>query len=386
MKYLKLAIIVFIVSLFAQACQKDGINLLDEAYSAEEIALLSDDLTLPGVPHSYSIGNQDSSTELDFIGTLGRVLFYDTQLSADGSTSCASCHQQSLAFSDDKAFSKGPNGNVTKRNSIALGSLRSFGAHYNEEEGKQAPGLFWDERAQTIKEQLRMTINNPNEMGMSLDDIASRVNDDAHYAILNSKAFGTSQLNEDHILEALEVFIKSINSKNTTLESDLLGDINYISGDLIVGESKLARGFELFKNNCNSCHGQNLSLSLLDLEDSEKISTANNGLLLEENDKGMYEHTQSQEDIGKFKIPGLRNIALTAPYMHDGRFSTLEEVVNFYNSGINFNPNLHPSLTENGVAKKMNLSETDKEHLIDFLTALTDDTLVSEEKWSNPFK
>ncbi len=388
MEFIKICTGLIFVSMLTYSCQKDQNSLEDIEYTLEEQAIISARLNLPLVPDSYSVGNLEQGKEMDFKGTLGRVLFYDSKLSADGKISCASCHQQSRAFADNKAFSNGVNNNLTSRNSIALGSLRSFGAHYGELQngGNGGPGLFWDERASSIKEQLRQTINNPNEMGVTLDEITAKVNQDEYYQILSNKAFGTNQLNEDHVLEALEVFLNSINSKNSIFETEVLGELNYITGDSIVGQSKFARGFELFTNNCSSCHGHNLSLGLDDNNQTGKLFIANNGLTLSNNDQGVFEFTNNQEDIGKFKIPGLRNIALTAPYMHDGRFETLEEVIDFYNSGINASQNLHPNLMENNLPKNMNFSDADKQDLIAFLTALTDEHLVSEMKWSDPFK
>jgi len=386
MRYSIKAAAILIFALFITACQQEDLSTAKSGFSLEETAVLSSHLDLPQELYSYGFGNIEQSELLDYKATLGRVLFYDNLLSVDGSVSCGSCHDQSLAFADNKAFSHGANGNLTKRNSIALGSVRSFGIHYEEtgNDKRITPGLFWDDRASSIREQLRETINNPNEMGMSLDEITSRVNQTDYYAVLSNKAFGTTKLDEDAVLEALEVFIKSINSTNTVFESEALGDLNYITGDSIVGETDLATGFQLFESNCNSCHSLNLSLHATDVK--EKILTANNGLLLADNDQGVYEHTQKAEDKGKFKVPGLRNISLTAPYMHDGRFSSLEEVVDFYNSGINSNPNLHPTLTSNGAAKKMNFTELEKTQLIQFLESLTDVSLATEDKWSNPFK
>ena len=186
-------------------CQQNESLDINEIYSPDELSVLSSKLNLPDSPFDYSLGNPFNVSDVNHKATLGRVLFYDKNLSADGKVSCASCHQQALAFSDDKAFSDGPNGNVTDRNSIALASLRSFGGHYDKTIlGDATPGLFWDERVETIKEQLKQTINNPNEMGMELHQITNLMENTDHYQILNEKAFGTSEVTEEHILEALE--------------------------------------------------------------------------------------------------------------------------------------------------------------------------------------
>jgi len=149
-------------------CQSNKEELDTSIYTAEEYSVLSQNLNLPESPYSYSFGNADSDRAINHKGTFGRALFYDKKLSADRAVSCASCHQQELAFADNVSLSQGANGNIKNRNSLALGSLRSFGAHYDEAENIEVPGLFWDERAGSIKEQLKQTINNPNEMGMEI--------------------------------------------------------------------------------------------------------------------------------------------------------------------------------------------------------------------------
>ena len=386
----RLSTFVLLSFLFAIliGCQSEQEELQNNAaYTTQEFSLLSLDLNLPETPFSYSSSKAALDATIDHIGTFGRVLFYDKNLSADGTVSCANCHQQSLAFSDNKAFSKGVYGNVTQRNSIALGSFNSFGVHYDKSLHKDGtPGLFWDERAGSIKEQLRQTINNPKEMGMELQDIVDLVEGAGYYRILHKKAFDSEEITEDHILEALETFIGSIGAKH--IKSNLIddGNLNYITGDSVTGEVGFRLGTQLFAENCNSCHGMNLNFLHDNASIVEKITVANNGLALTDDDLGVYQHTQNQEDKGKFKIPGLLNVELTAPYMHDGRFASLEEVVDFYNSDIEYSPNLHPALKDGEKAKRLHLSEEEKNALVRFLRSLTDQGLTEEEKWSDPFK
>lgn len=367
-------------------CQDDKNEFISvEDYTASEYQIISSQLELPEKLFHYSSPKAEFVSEENHKATLGRVLFYDKNLSSDGTISCASCHHQELAFSDNKKFSQGVNGNITKRNSIALGALRNFGAHYDDSDGdREVPGLFWDERVGTIKDQLKETINNPNEMGMELNDIVSMVKTKDYYDILFNKAFGENEINEDQILESLESFINSITSTSSKFETAVLQDLNYITGDSIVGQVSHQKGFDLFNRHCNSCHSSNVSLSPEILE-LEKINLANNGLKITNNDLGVYNHTLDPKDIGKFKVPGLRNIELTAPYMHDGRFETLEQVVDFYNSGIEINDNLHPALKQGNSVKRMNLSESEKASLVSFLKSLTDTQLATEDKWSDPF-
>ena len=385
MKQVSTFLTLSLLALFIIGCQSSEEEFKTNTYSAQEYNVLGSSLDLPEFPFKYSNGNLNHGIEVDHKGTFGRVLFYDTNLSADGKVSCASCHQQSKAFADDKAFSNGANGNITSRNSIALASFASFGRHYDPSiHGTEVPGLFWDERAGTIKEQLKQTINNPNEMGMELSEIVDLVNSKDYYRILHEKAYGSAQVAEDHVLEALEVFMNSIGSSTQNIESEIVSNLNYITGDSIVGNIKHEVGLRIFTDNCNGCH--NLSLDLIEDRSNETLPTvANNGLSLAQNDLGVYEHTQDQQDVGKFKIPGLLNIGLTAPYMHDGRFATLEQVVEFYDSGINFSSNLDPALREGNHAKRMNLTDEEKTALVDFLKILTDENLTEEVKWSDPF-
>lgn len=387
MQQVRTLLIFSFFSILLMGCQSEAEVTTKSAYSPQEMNTLSASLNLPEEPFSYGFGNFDAGELVDHKASLGRVLFYDKNLSADRSVSCASCHQQSLAFADDKILSQGANGNTTSRNSIALSSFRSFGQHYDKtlNAGTNIPGLFWDERAEDVEDQLRQTINNPNEMGMELQDIVDIINSTDYYSILHEKAYGNAEVSEQHILESIEAFVNSIGSNSSKFETSVLENLNFITGDMVTGEMNNELGFELFVTNCNSCH--NTSFNLVEnAEELERFSVANNGLTLADNDQGVYEYTQNEEDRGKFKIPGLLNIELTAPYMHDGRFASLEEVVEHYNSGIEYSESLHPALKDGNQAKRLNLSEEEKTALVDFLKLLTDDEVKTNIKWSNPFK
>jgi len=386
MNAIKSIILPLTVFALLTGCQDNSSNIIEEGqYSDFEYETISSRLNLPKDLLEYNLHNSDNIEESNHKATLGRVLFYDKSLSADGKISCESCHQQSLAFSDNKKFSHGINGNLTSRNSIALGSLQNFGAHYdNTDEEKITPRLFWDERAGTVKEQLKQTINDPNEMGMTLQEVTKVIEQENYYQVLFEKAFDSKEINEDRILESLEAFINSIGSRGSKFETALAQDLNYISGDSIVGIIANQQGFNLFSNHCSSCHGDIVNLPNQEAI-FQSINVANNGLKTNNNDLGVYQYSLNTNDIGKFKVPGLRNIELTGPYMHDGRFETLEEVVEFYNSGIEMNSNLHESLKVNGRAKRLNLSDDEKASLVLFLESLTDTRIIDEEKWSNPF-
>lgn len=318
---------------------------------------------------------------------LGRVLFYDTQLSATGETSCATCHKQSAAFSDDLAFSKGINGAVTKRNSIALGSVPTFAPSISgygrsgDEEAARVEGdvkFFWDERAETIKEQSEATIQDALEMGKDIHQLSSELKNQELYKILSYKAFGTTDLTPDRITLALEKFTSSITSMNTRF--DEMEDLRMrgMALDARFTASEI-RGMELFNNNCASCHGESMS--------KPNINIASNGLDANPSDKGVGGQSGRAEHNGVFKVPFLRNVALTAPYMHDGRFNTLREVIDHYSEGVADHPNLHAVLrTFNGTPRRFNFTEQDKQALIDFLNTTTDQTVLVEPRFSDPFR
>ncbi len=249
MKHAKLLPLLSAFLILLVGCQSNEDDLINNHYNAEEYKLLSSKVNIPTFPFSYGFGNSDLGIEADDPGTFGRVLFYDKNLSADGSVSCASCHQQSKAFADNKAFSLGANGNTTARNSIALGSLRNFGVHYEKSADDEfVHGLFWDERAKSVKEQLKQTINNPNEMGMEIQQIVDLVESTDYYRVLHQKAFQSTNVTEDHILEAIETFINSISSTSSNFETEILTKLNFINGDSVVGTSKYALGIRLFRN------------------------------------------------------------------------------------------------------------------------------------------
>ena len=368
------------------ACEGDKIETSIEFYTAGEFKILSENLNLPSVPYSYShskpgqpgprpSGGFEPTIFNDHVATLGRVLFYDKQLSSDNSVSCASCHKQQLAFADDVAFSTGIMGRSTTRNSIALGVFTSFGDYSSSPQTT----LFWDGRAENLHDQMIQTIGNPNEMGMSMTEVEEKVRDLEYYKVLSRKAFGTETLVKTSILIALESFINSITSNASKLDKTFHS--LSVSGDLAGFTVEQNEGKRLFQENCLNCHSQGLEI----LGSFPEIFEANNGLDLEYSDKGKGEINSSLQAIGIFKVPSLRNIQLTAPYMHDGRFSYLEQVIDFYSTGIQDHQNLHEQLKDNGQAKKFNFTTVQKNALVAFLHTLTDLNMTHEVKWSDPF-
>ncbi|MFZ4768986.1 MAG: cytochrome-c peroxidase [Ferruginibacter sp.] len=280
---------------------------------------------------------------------LGKKLFSDKLLSKDSSISCASCHKAEFAFADTVAFSTGIYGKLTSRNTPSVLNM------------KNRPYYFWDGRAVTLEEQALMPIENPNEMGLPVKEAIQRLNQSESYKRLFRKIF--KQLpNEKNLGAAFAAFEQTLE----TVDSKFDDWSNNIS-DLSVEEE---RGRELFVGNkakCFDCHS---------MEDFTDDRFKNIGLYngKELSDAGRYEITKKETDKGKFKTPGLRNIAVTGPYMHDGRFKTLEQVVSYYNTPFMFVDN--PVNIDTTFNKPLMLSQQEKKDLVAFLKTLTDKAYI----------
>lgn len=298
--------------------------------------------------------------------TLGRVLFYDKRLSTNQTISCSSCHQQAHGFSDPRQFSVGFAGGQTPRNSMGLSNARWY----------QRQSFFWDERARTLEDQVLQPVQNAVEMGMTLEALTNRLAAEPFYTNLFAVTFGTPDVTTNRIRRALAQFVRSIVAVRTKFDQGAAtGFANFTT------EENLGR--QIFNGQvgiatCTTCHGTDNFVPGPALN--------NNGLEFPYVDLGVGGITGNTADNGKFKVPSLRNIALTAPYMHDGRFATLEQVVEFYNSGVVNNPNLPPQLRNpNGTVRRLNLSVSQKAALVAFLKTLTDPGIATDEKYSDPF-
>ena len=393
MKKLHFALLLFGGIILAAACTRDT-DFNYYYYEPADFALISQYLDLPDRPINYqsqlpqhlsSLGLSARPVNYDK-ATLGRVLFYDKKLSKDGSISCASCHKQELAFSDNAKVSTGVFGRAGDRNSIALGSVLSFSAYYGTDLfGSSAIPFFWDNRANTAMDQNVASMTNPKEMDMSHADILNAVQQQPYYEPLFRMAYrDNGPISNDRISEAIAEFVNGIGSFNSKFDKEAEKTIGYnvfsnLEYSNFSGLSATEnRGKTIYLNNCSSCHTTTQGRPA-------KIK-ANNGLDATTVDAGVGGITSSTLDMGLFKVPLLRNIELTAPYMHDGRFATLEEVVEHYNSGVQNHPTLSPELKPTGVPKKLNLSANDKSDLIAFLKTLTDQELLTDARYANPFK
>jgi cytochrome c peroxidase len=285
---------------------------------------------------------------------LGGKLFFDRRLSSNNRLSCAACHRPNDAFSDPRRFSRGVNGELGTRNAPPLENL----AWKNS--------FFWDGRAATLREQVLQPIQNPIEMHDTLPDVVAKVSADNDYHRLFASAFGSPEITSDKIARALEQFLLVQVSFDSKFDHVINGSAKFTDDE--------QRGYELFNTeydprhgefgaDCFHCHGGPLFQSQ---------DFANNGLDSAFRDLGRYQITKRAGDAGKFSVPSLRNVAVTAPYMHDGRFRTLEEVVEHYCTGMKRSATLDPNLAKHpdgGVP----LSADDKRALVAFLKTLTDE-------------
>jgi cytochrome c peroxidase len=356
-----------------------GVFLISNAFASSVAPVRVNVPHLPAQPYNYETialpqhyqSNQVTQTDntpahnpiSNEGATLGRVLFYDTQLSGNNTTSCASCHIQENGFSDPAQFSTGFEGGLTGRNSMGLANARYY------ERGH----FFWDERADTLEDQVLMPIQDGVEMGMTLPELEAKLSNVDYYAPLFTDAFGSPEITSDRISLALAQFVRSMVSYESKYDEGVATNFaNFTNQE--------NQGRQLFFSNrtrCSNCHET----------DSFSLDRPRNiGLDLVFTDEGVGAITGNPNDVGEFKVPSLRNVAVTGPYMHDGRFDSLAEVVAFYNNGIQNHPNLSPILERNnGQPRRMNLNRQEQAALVAFLETLTDPSFLSDPKFSDPF-
>ena len=281
---------------------------------------------------------------------LGKKLFYDARLSKDGEVSCASCHQQFAAFSTyDHDLSHGVNNSFSNRNAPALVNL----AWMKE--------WHWDGGINHLEMQPLSPLSAANEMGEKLDTVLIKIKSDKNYTQLFLNAFGDANITTERMLKALTQFTGSLVSANSKYDKVKRGEAVFI-----LPEDK---GYEIFKTNCNGCHKEPLFTD---------NSFRNNGITLNRfADAGRQGITQDKKDSLKFKVPTLRNIALSLPYMHDGRMQGLENVINHYTNIDTSTINLDPLLK-----KKISLSEKEKKQLAFFLYTLTDTSFTKNKRFA----
>ncbi|MBT2557818.1 cytochrome-c peroxidase [Hymenobacter sp. ISL-91] len=303
---------------------------------------------------------------------LGRHLFYEKALSIDNTVSCGSCHQQSKAFTDGLARAEGVGGTRHGRSAMPLQNLL------------WEPRLTWDGAHTSLEQQARVPIENPLEMHQPLAAGVTRLQQLGKYPALFGKAFGTSTVTEERVLKALAQFQRTLISGNSRFDRYNRGDQDLLTADEV-------RGMELFSihpngrlrgGNCGDCHTGTLQTDR---------NFRNNGLDATFGpDRGLGALTGRPTDNGKFRVVSLRNIALTAPYMHDGRLATLEDVLDHYNEHVQFNsPNLDPLMlnTTNDplqISPNLELTAQEKRQIVAFLKTLTDEEFVKDPRFAEP--
>ena len=322
---------------------------------------------LPEQPYKYDFNHSDTRV------TLGRVLFYDKALSFNNSISCGSCHKQQLGFADNVQFHNGVYGNVLTRNTLSISG--------------NSTKLFWDGRSTSLSDLVLRPLSSHNEMLQDLSSLPSKLSLIEYYDKLFLDAYGDSQVTLARIQTALADFCEVLLPNNSRFDIER-SKTSLLATHFAGFSEEENKGFALFvgKAKCRICH---LTADLgLYSPPSENI-----GLEMDYKDNGIGALTNDASLNGLFKTPNLKNIALTAPYMHDGRFKTLEDVIEHYNNNIVNHPNLSRMLSqlgetnskEDAVPARLNLTVDEKKALVAFMKTFTDEAFIRDPKFSNPF-
>jgi len=366
------------------------------ASPADYVGYAEDDLPLhfrdpaQGAGSVIAADNTPGNNPLTNSGvTLGRVLFYDTRLSVNNTVSCASCHVQAFGFSEPSRFSRGFDGAFTDRNAPQLSNVRFY----------QNGHMFWDERADTLEVQALGPIQSSIEMGNTLANLVSTVATQAFYPPLFEAAFGDDAVTSERIARALAQFQRAIVSYQSRLDDALIGDDPDVNQPDFAGRLSAAelRGMAMFEPvddqilaaagqgpvqsmGCDQCH--QTAVQILSTAPGGGRGPQNIGL-----DPAVI--GVGATGIDDFKVPSLRNVGVTAPFMHDGRFDSLEDVVRFYAEDVNDNGATSRFLRQgnqaNGAIRRFNLDDGEVADLVAFLNALTDEAILSDARFSDPF-
>ena len=357
MKALQLIVLSVLFVFISCSSSDDNGNTYTATPVSLEIPQLFEQLLLP----PYIPANNPQTVEGI---TLGRKLFYEPLLSGDGTQACADCHLAENAFTDPDRFSTGIDGSIGDRNAMPIYNMAW---NFNEK-------FFWDGRAIGIEGQALGPVENPIEMNNTWPNAVATLQATSNYPELFSQAFGTSTITKELVTKAIAQFERTMISGNSRFDQYLLGDQNAVTTSEI-------NGFNIFmdeeRGDCFHCHGS----------DSNPLWTDNdfhnNGLDSSFEDVGLGEATGDPLDNGKFKSPSLRNLAYTAPYMHDGRFETLEEVINHYSEGLVYSETIDP-LMKNIAEGGAHLTEEDKADLKAFLLSLSEPGFTTNPDFQNP--
>lgn len=355
------------LSFFFYTCKKEPATIVDTGTLSH----------LPHDPQSYELVNPTFFTAMVIPADnpmtvegieLGRHLFYDPILSSDSTISCGSCHQLEKAFTDGLAFSPGVNGTLGKRSSMSLANI-----------GYSTQGLFWDGRVQTLEEQVLHPVEDPLEMNEVWENVEEKLRTHDTYPAMFRAAFPINHKNEitkDLVAKSIAQFERTLISAESRYDFGVNGGEpltdQEVDGYLLFSQDFVTQGHP----GCFHCH---------DFPVLGGYEYFNNGIeevatLEDFPDLGLGAVTGNIFDNGKMKAPSLRNIELTAPYMHDGRFETLEEVIDHYASGGHYADNLSPDINV------FSISDEEKNALIAFLKSLTDTSFINNPAYQNPFE
>jgi cytochrome c peroxidase len=348
------------------------------------------DPVLPSVPYDYQSKHNVNS----HYATLGRVLFYDRKLSVNDAVACGSCHQQEFAFANNTKFDRGFDGQFLNRNSPSIQGLRGFQNHSSStfpfDANQEDVLLFWDGRQSSLADMVLNPVLNHKEMNMpGFSELIAKLSDIPYYKQLFTNAYGDDKITKERLAFALESFIACLNTKTVTPAP------NIVPASLAQCQTIEELGKFLFhtKYNCAQCHDQKPHNNAPPPSTGPygppdpSVAMFNIGLDLISIDKGLGKLTGKPGDIGLFKVPTLQNIAFTAPYMHDGRFSTLSQVLDHYSHEIKPNANLSPLFKNfDGTPKNLNILPAEKDAIIAFLKTLKDEDFLTSPMYSDPFK
>lgn len=332
-----LAILVF----FAESCKKN-----DTSHSSAPSPMALD--VPPGFPPPENIFANNPLTKEGF--ELGKKLFYDGRLSKDGNFPCASCHQQFAAFATfDHNLSHGFNNQFTTRNAPGL-----FNMAWQKE-------LHWDGGINHIEVQPLAPITAPNEMAETIEEVIFKLQQDERYRKMFAAAFGDETINSQRMLKSIAQFVGSIVSANSKYDKVKRGEASFSPAE--------QNGYTVFQAKCATCHAEPL---FTDLSYRNTGLPLNNGLM----DFGRMRITHNSGDSLKFKVPSLRNVNLTFPYGHDGRFYTIGAIIDHYRFNVIDGPT-----TDLLVKDKIAISDDEKNNLVLFLRTLTDSVLIKDTRF-----
>lgn len=352
----KYSVLILLVALVS-GCKKD---IVDDTYETTPY-----ELQIPaGLPSMDVFIPEDNPLTVEGVA-LGRKIFYDPILSGDNTQACADCHKQEFGFSDPHPLSTGIDGIEGTRNAMAIINL-----------GWNQFGFFWDGRAVTLEDQALQPVVNPIEMNTTWPEVEAKLNASEEYKTLFKQAYGVDYIDSMTVAKAIASFERTLISGNSRFDQ-------WYSQQSIQLTDQELRGYVLFQSEDGDCfHCHTLGGFLTDNQ------FHNNGLDSLYVDEGRYLVSGSSTDMGRFRTPTLKNIELTAPYMHDGRFFTLEEVMDHYNDHIlrssTLNNFLDLHLDPHQNVGGLNLTQEDKAALVAFLKTMTDPDFINNSDFSDP--